>query len=103
MISLSLECGVAEAEVECNDDFCPCAPGACEDGGGGFLNLAPGIEDVPLTAGVPLFIYLGKWRRTHKQEEKGKRITDGGRGLMSHTIPQAYMELSMLRITGSAF
>jgi hypothetical protein len=68
MMSLSLECGVADAELDCNDDGfsgCPCA-GNCSG------EYAPIISDLLLTGGVPVFIYIGKWIRTHKKEEGGK-------------------------------
>ena len=61
MISLSLECGAADAELTCNDDDdedCPCAPGGCN---GNVNTFAPRISNFTLTGGVPVFIYIGMW------------------------------------------
>lgn len=59
VISLSLECGAAGAELTCNDDDdegCPCAPGGCDG-----ENNAPRISNFDLTGSVPVFIYIGMW------------------------------------------
>ncbi len=53
MITLSDVCGDPNAELSCNDDSCPCAPGGCE----GF-DYAPKVRSFGV-AGVPIYIYLG--------------------------------------------
>ena len=64
-MSISTECANVATELTCSDNDCPCAPGAIGCLG---YNNAPNIVDLAGTAGVPLYITLGKagWKERIK-------------------------------------